>query len=116
MQMKMFLTRMGEGARMVVTGDPTQVDLPPGQASGLHEALRILEGVDGIAVARFAESDVVRHPLVARIVAAYGRADANAAYGRADAKLAYGRADAATPRSREGGRGRAGPERDGTEK
>jgi phosphate starvation-inducible protein PhoH and related proteins len=74
-QIKMFLTRMGEGSRMVVTGDPTQVDLPNGQPSGLIEALRILEGVDGIAVARFAERDVVRHPLVARIVAAYGRAD-----------------------------------------
>lgn len=74
-QMKMFLTRMGEGTRMVVTGDPTQVDLPPGQKSGLIEALSILEGVPGIGMARFAERDVVRHPLVARIVAAYGRAD-----------------------------------------
>jgi len=74
-QIKMFLTRMGEGSRMVITGDPTQVDLPAGQPSGLAEALRILEGVEGIGVARFAERDVVRHPLVARIVAAYGRAD-----------------------------------------
>jgi len=74
-QMKMFLTRMGEGSRMVITGDPTQVDLPSGQPSGLIEALRILDGVEGIGVARFAERDVVRHPLVARIVAAYGRAD-----------------------------------------
>ena len=74
-QIKMFLTRMGEGTRMVITGDPTQVDLPAGQPSGLAEALRILDGVDGIAVSRFAEQDVVRHPLVARIVAAYGRAD-----------------------------------------
>ena len=74
-QIKMFLTRMGEGSRMVITGDPTQVDLPNGQPSGLAEALRILEGVEGIAVARFAERDVVRHPLVARIVAAYNRAD-----------------------------------------
>jgi phosphate starvation-inducible PhoH-like protein len=105
-QMKMFLTRMGEGSRMVVTGDPTQVDLPPGQSSGLHEALAILDGVDGISVARFAERDVVRHPLVARIVAAYGRADMGSAYGRADA----------APRSREGGRGRAGQEKDGTGK
>ncbi len=77
-QMKMFLTRMGEGSRMVVTGDPTQVDLPPGQRSGLVEALSILDGVDGIAIARFAERDVVRHPLVAKIVAAYGRADERA--------------------------------------
>jgi phosphate starvation-inducible PhoH-like protein len=74
-QMKMFLTRMGEGSRMVVTGDPTQVDLPPGQKSGLAEALSILEGVEGIAISRFAERDVVRHPLVAKIVAAYGRFD-----------------------------------------
>ena len=74
-QIKMFLTRMGEGSRMVITGDPTQVDLPAGQPSGLAEALRILDGVEGIGVARFAERDVVRHPLVARIVAAYGRAD-----------------------------------------
>jgi phosphate starvation-inducible PhoH-like protein len=74
-QIKMFLTRMGEGSRMVITGDPTQVDLPSGQPSGLIEALRILDGVEGIGVARFAERDVVRHPLVARIVAAYGRAD-----------------------------------------
>lgn len=81
-QMKMFLTRMGEGSRMVVTGDPTQVDLPPGQKSGLAEALSILDGVDGIAVARFAERDVVRHPLVARIVAAYGRLDEAARGGR----------------------------------
>ena len=74
-QMKMFLTRMGEGTRMVVTGDPTQVDLPPGQKSGLAEALRILGGVPGLAVARFDERDVVRHPLVARIVAAYAEDD-----------------------------------------
>jgi phosphate starvation-inducible PhoH-like protein len=106
-QMKMFLTRMGEGSRMVVTGDPTQVDLPPGQGSGLHEALAILDGVEGIAVARFSERDVVRHPLVARIVAAYGRADAG---------LAYGRVDAASARSREDGRRRAGLEKDGTGK
>jgi phosphate starvation-inducible PhoH-like protein len=73
--MKMFLTRMGEGTRMAITGDPTQVDLPPGQKSGLSEALRILHGVPGIAVARFEERDVVRHPLVGRIVAAYGADD-----------------------------------------
>ena len=74
-QMKMFLTRMGEGTRMVITGDPTQVDLPPGQPSGLREAVRILAGVPGIGFARFAEADVVRHPLVQRIVAAYGKAE-----------------------------------------
>jgi len=77
-QMKMFLTRMGEGTRMAITGDPTQVDLPPGQRSGLVEALRVLDGVAGIGVAAFDERDVVRHPLVGRIVAAYGRAEAEA--------------------------------------
>ncbi len=74
-QMKMFLTRMGEGARMVITGDPTQVDLPNGQKSGLVEAISVLREVDEIGIARFAEEDVVRHPLVGRIVQAYGRAD-----------------------------------------
>ena len=70
-QMKMFLTRMGEGTRMVVTGDLTQIDLPPNTRSGLADALETLEGVQGIGVARFANSDVVRHPLVGRIVEAY---------------------------------------------
>ena len=70
-QMKMFLTRLGEGSRMVVTGDPTQVDLPPGARSGLADALEALRGVEGVAVVRFTEEDVVRHPLVARIVGAY---------------------------------------------
>ncbi|MCU0985784.1 MAG: PhoH family protein [Acetobacteraceae bacterium] len=72
-QMKMVLTRLGEGARMVVTGDLTQVDLPTGTRSGLADALDTLEGVAGIGVVRFNEQDVVRHPLVARIVEAYGR-------------------------------------------
>ncbi|MGH7036621.1 MAG: PhoH family protein [Stellaceae bacterium] len=70
-QMKMFLTRLGEGSRMVVTGDPTQVDLPLGTRSGLCEALDILGGVEGIAVVRLGAGDVVRHELVARIVRAY---------------------------------------------
>jgi phosphate starvation-inducible PhoH-like protein len=70
-QMKMFLTRMGEGTRMVVTGDLSQVDLPGGVASGLRDAMETLEGVPGIAVVRFDKRDVVRHPLVARIVDAY---------------------------------------------
>jgi len=70
-QMKMFLTRMGEGTRMVITGDLTQVDLPAGTRSGLRDALDTLEGVTGIAVCRFDKRDVVRHPLVARIVDAY---------------------------------------------
>ncbi len=70
-QMKMFLTRMGEGTRMVITGDLSQVDLPPGTRSGLRDALDTLEGVQGIGVNRFDVRDVVRHPLVARIVDAY---------------------------------------------
>ncbi len=74
MQMKMFLTRLGENARMIVTGDPSQVDLPPGQKSGLVEALELLHGVPGIVNVRFTQKDVVRHPLVAEIVGAYDRA------------------------------------------
>ena len=70
-QMKMFLTRMGEGTRMVVTGDLTQIDLPPGTRSGLRDAVETLEGVQGIGFARFGVRDVVRHPLVGRIVEAY---------------------------------------------
>ena len=75
MQMKMFLTRMGEGTRMVITGDLTQVDLPAGTGSGLRDALETVEGVPGIAVARFDKRDVVRHSLVARIVDAYDQRD-----------------------------------------
>lgn len=71
MQMKMFLTRLGENARMIVTGDPSQIDLPRGVKSGLVEALHILRGVEGVITVRFRDTDVVRHPLVARIVAAY---------------------------------------------
>ena len=70
-QMKMFLTRLGEGAHMAVTGDPSQTDLPKGEISGLADALGILSGVKGVAEARFEASDVVRHPLVARIINAY---------------------------------------------
>jgi phosphate starvation-inducible PhoH-like protein len=70
-QMKMFLTRLGEASRMVVTGDPTQVDLPVGARSGLAEALETLARVEGIATVRLTDKDVVRHELVARIVRAY---------------------------------------------
>jgi phosphate starvation-inducible PhoH-like protein len=70
-QMKMFLTRIGIGAKAVVTGDITQIDLPRGQKSGLREAVEILQGVRGLAFTEFLKEDVVRHPLVARIVAAY---------------------------------------------
>ncbi|HEV2574649.1 MAG TPA: PhoH family protein [Beijerinckiaceae bacterium] len=71
MQMKMFLTRLGEGSRMIVNGDPTQIDLPPGQKSGLQEAVRLLSGVEGIGHIVFKDADVVRHDLVRRIVTAY---------------------------------------------
>jgi len=71
MQMKMFLTRLGEGSRMAVTGDTTQIDLPRGVASGLIEAERILTDVEGIGFVRFTAQDVVRHSLVARIITAY---------------------------------------------
>jgi phosphate starvation-inducible PhoH-like protein len=74
MQMKMFLTRLGENSRMIVTGDPSQVDLPPGQTSGLTEATRLLDGVEGIGHVAFTAEDVVRHELVARIVQAYDQA------------------------------------------
>jgi phosphate starvation-inducible PhoH-like protein len=75
LQMKMVLTRLGEGARMAVTGDPSQVDLLNRSDSGLSHAVSILEGVKGVAVSRFESSDVVRHPLVERIVKAYDADD-----------------------------------------
>ena len=76
MQMKMLLTRLGENSRMVVTGDPSQVDLPPGQTSGLADAVRLLAGIDGIGHVTFTAADVIRHELVARIVEAYDTAAA----------------------------------------
>ncbi len=78
-QMLMFLTRLGEGSRMVVTGDPSQVDLPHNVSSGLADAVRKLEGVDGIGMVRLDASDVVRHPVVSRIVSAYGAPGAGGA-------------------------------------
>ena len=74
-QMKMFLTRLGEGGKMVITGDLTQTDLPDGKTSGLKQAVTILKGVDEIAVMRLTEKDVVRHPLVMKIVRAYEKED-----------------------------------------
>ena len=71
MQMKMFLTRLGENSRMIVTGDPTQVDLPNGQRSGLIEAVKLLSGIDAIGHVIFRDEDVVRHELVRQIVTAY---------------------------------------------
>ncbi|MET0274230.1 MAG: PhoH family protein [Phenylobacterium sp.] len=78
LQMKMVLTRLGEGARMVVTGDPSQIDLTNPRDSGLSHAVGLLDGVKGIGITRFSAEDVVRHPLVERIVRAY---DADAAKG-----------------------------------
>jgi phosphate starvation-inducible PhoH-like protein len=72
-QMKMFLTRLGLNSKVVVTGDITQIDLPSEKPSGLVEAIRVLEGVEGIGFMRFSEADVVRHPLVQAIVRAYDR-------------------------------------------
>jgi phosphate starvation-inducible protein PhoH and related proteins len=82
-QMKMFLTRLGEGSRMVVTGDPSQIDLPSGVGSGLVEASTILDGVKGIGMTRFEAGDIVRHPLVGRIVQAYDKQQAKLGKGRA---------------------------------
>jgi phosphate starvation-inducible PhoH-like protein len=76
MQMKMFLTRLGENSKMIVTGDPSQVDLPRGEKSGLVEAVSLLEGIEGVHVSRFNDKDVVRHALVGRIVRAYDAASA----------------------------------------
>jgi phosphate starvation-inducible PhoH-like protein len=84
MQMKMALTRLGENSRMIVTGDPSQVDLPPGQMSGLHEATQLLKNVEGIGISTFGAEDVIRHELVARIVAAYDKADASRRRGAKD--------------------------------
>ena len=75
-QMKMFLTRLGFSSKMVVTGDTTQVDLPAKHQSGLLHALQVLEGVEGVAICRLGAGDVVRHPLVEAIVAAYERGEA----------------------------------------
>ncbi|RKD24005.1 phosphate starvation-inducible protein PhoH [Ammoniphilus oxalaticus] len=72
-QMKMFLTRLGFGSKMVITGDVTQIDLPRGKRSGLKEAERILNGVEGIYMMHMSEADVVRHPLVHRVIQAYAK-------------------------------------------
>jgi len=75
MQMKMFLTRLGENSRMVITGDLSQTDLPPGTKSGLRDALETLDGIPGVSFVTFTDRDVVRHDLVTRIVRAYDRAE-----------------------------------------
>ena len=85
-QMKMFLTRIGFGSTAVITGDVTQIDLPiaTGQRSGLIHVLRVLEDVKGLSFTRFDSKDVVRHPLVQRIVEAYAREDALRSSGKPD--------------------------------
>ena len=75
MQMKMFLTRLGQNSKAVITGDITQIDLPAGKKSGLVEAQTVLGGVNGIRFLYFDETDVVRHPLVQEIIKAYERYD-----------------------------------------
>lgn len=85
-QMKMFLTRIGFGSKAVITGDVTQIDLPRGVRSGLVEAQHVLAGVRGIAMTYFTAADVVRHPLVARIVQAYAKADEERAKARKEQK------------------------------
>jgi phosphate starvation-inducible PhoH-like protein len=77
-QIKMFLTRMGNGSKAVVTGDLTQTDLPARTESGLQRVIKVLKGVDGIATMTLNETDVVRHPLVKRIIRAYDQWDAKA--------------------------------------
>ncbi|HWP35650.1 MAG TPA: PhoH family protein, partial [Thermodesulfobacteriota bacterium] len=93
-QMKMFLTRLGFSSKAVVTGDVTQIDLPPGARSGLVEAIALLRGVEGIAIVEFTERDVVRHRLVQAIVRAYERASRPAGGGEAAAAPAAGRPSA----------------------
>ena len=83
MQMKMFLTRLGENSKMIVTGDPTQIDLPRGEKSGLVEATALLDGIEGVHITRFNDKDVVRHALVGRIVRAYDAAGAKQAADKA---------------------------------
>jgi phosphate starvation-inducible PhoH-like protein len=99
-QMRMFLTRLGYNSKAVVTGDVTQTDLPTGARSGLREAWELLEGVDGIAFCEFSEADVVRHPLVQRIVLAYDRLDRTRAASAAQrrAREALGASESPAPR------------------
>jgi len=88
-QMKMFLTRLGEHASMVITGDLSQVDLPKGTRSGLRHAVEILAGIEGIDFVHFSAEDVVRHPLVSRIVRAYDAAENRRRAGAGDGKKNY---------------------------
>ena len=87
-QMKMFLTRMGENSRMIITGDPTQTDLPPGMPSGLSDAVRKLAGLQAVGVVHFDNKDVVRHPLVGQIIEAYEAAARQTAQPHEETPLA----------------------------
>lgn len=88
-QMKMFLTRLGNGSKMVITGDLTQRDLPFGKKSGLAEAVKILRGIDNIAIHEFTEKDVVRHRLVQKIIVAYERHERDQAAAESDRRQQY---------------------------
>ncbi len=90
-QMKMLLTRLGENSRLAVTGDLSQVDLPLGVPSGLRDALDILEGIEGISFVRFSDQDVVRHPLVTKVVRAYAQREQDLGLARPDAAGRRGR-------------------------
>ena len=79
-QMKMFLTRMGENSRVCVTGDLSQIDLPPNIKSGLKDAIEVLEKISGISIIRFSGNDIIRHPMVTRIVNAYDKREGNHLY------------------------------------
>ncbi|MCH8917118.1 MAG: PhoH family protein [Proteobacteria bacterium] len=99
-QMKMCLTRLGEGSRMVVTGDLSQVDLPLGTRSGLTDAVQLLDGIDGVSMVRFTDQDMVRHPLVTRVVRAYEQAEGRRGPAKDNAKAAAsGKRGRATPRA-----------------
>ncbi len=109
-QMRMFLTRLGYRSKAVVTGDVTQTDLPAGARSGLREARDLLSGIPGIGFVGFTEADVVRHPLVQRIIVAYERRDAELAAEREEARDAEGNGRGGTRGHGNGGtRGRAAP-------
>ena len=84
-QMKMFLTRLGFGSRIVITGDITQIDLPPDKTSGLRDAMRVLEGIDDIAICHLTSADVVRHELVSKIIEAYDKREKKPRDDRSDA-------------------------------
>ena len=87
----MFLTRIGYGSKAIVTGDITQIDLPGEKRSGLKEAMKILKGIEGIAFCEFTEKDVVRHPLVQKIIKAYAKYDEEQERRRAKRKTKEGK-------------------------